>query len=76
MADWSIFVQVALSSFHVSSYAVFRARAGANLRRPACKVTVTADDAGKRSLSQHSNGVAIEGLTVVRQPIPEGEGAE
>ena len=42
---------------HLTCYAARRVRAGADLRYPACRATVTANEADRVALRQHSNGL-------------------
>ena len=59
---------------HLPCYAALRVRAEADLRCPACRATVTVNEADGMTLRQHGNKVMVEVLTVARQEmLPDGE---
>ena len=59
---------------YLPCYAARRVRAEADLRCPACRATVTVNEADRMALRQHSNEVMVEVLTVARQEMPaDGE---
>ena len=54
---------------HLSCYAALQVRAGADLRCPACRATVTVHEADRMALHQHSNEFMVEVLTVAWQEM-------
>ena len=51
---------------HLLCYAARRVRVGVDLRYLACRTTVTANEADRMALREHSNGMMVEVLTVAR----------
>ena len=61
---------------HLPYYVALRVRAKDNLRCPACRATVTINEADRMALRQHSNEAMVEALTIAQQKIPANGGAE
>ena len=47
---------------HLLCYAALPIRAAANLRRPACRVTVTVEEADRKDVRQHSEEVIADAM--------------
>ncbi|CAM9685199.1 unnamed protein product [Laminaria digitata] len=57
-------------------YAALRVRAGANLRCPACRATVTIDETGRSALRHHNDEGMVKALWVTRRAMPSEGGGE